>query len=104
MNRSLRLAGMAKRAGRIACGDDPVGDAVRTGKVRLIFTAADAADNTIRRAGNHSERVGVPHIRMASTKDEMGEALGLKTCAIAALTDKGFAEAFTEAVEKEKGL
>lgn len=48
----LRLLGLAKRAGRTELGEDGVSGAAADGKARVVFLAADAAENSIRRARN----------------------------------------------------
>ena len=48
----LHLLGLAKRAGRTELGEDGVSGAAADGKARVVFLAADAAENSIRRARN----------------------------------------------------
>ena len=86
----LRLLGLAKKAGRLEIGEEPVGAAARARKARLILLAADAAPNTCRAA--HFGQAGqVLQLKLPATKEELGLALGRSSCAMLALTDKGFA-------------
>ena len=50
MDKLLNLIGLAKKAGKLEVGEEPVGAAARSKHARLILIASDAADNTRRRA------------------------------------------------------
>ena len=43
MDNALHLIGIARRAGRLEVGEEPVGAAARAGHARLLVLAADAA-------------------------------------------------------------
>ena len=90
-NHLLSLIGLAKRAGRLEVGEEPVGAAARARHARLILLAADAADNTLRRARHFAEAGNAPWIQLPFTKAELGGAVGRSSCAMAALTDVGLA-------------
>lgn len=87
----LSLVGLAKKAGRLEVGEEPVGAAARARHARLILVAADAADNTCRRAAHFAQAGNVPWVRVPFTKAQLGAALGRSTCAMAAFTDVGLA-------------
>lgn len=87
MNNTLGLIGLAKRAGKIAIGEEPCAIAVRDKKARAIFTASDASD----RAKAWAESTGVPYISLSSTKAELGHLLGRASCAQFVLLDIGMA-------------
>lgn len=87
----LQLLGLAKKAGRLEIGEEPVGAAARARKARLILLAADAAPNTCRRAAHFGQAGQVLQLKLPATKEELGLALGRNSCAMLALTDKGFA-------------
>ena len=44
----LRLLGLAKKAGRLEMGEEPVGAACRARQAKLVLLAQDAAPNTHR--------------------------------------------------------
>ena len=90
-NHLLSLIGLAKRAGRLEVGEEPVGAAARARHARLILLAADAADNTLRRARHFAEAGNAPWVSLPFTKAELGGAVGRGSCAMAALTDVGLA-------------
>lgn len=93
MDKILSLLGLAKKAGRLEAGEEPVGAAARAHDARLILLADDAADNTVRRARHFAEAGACLCAKIPATKDELGRAVGRTSCAMLAITDIGFAEA-----------
>ena len=81
------LLGLAKKAGRVEVGEEPVGAIARAGKAYLILVAADASDHTWRRAKSFAAGTDQQCVRLKSTKEEMGFAIGRTSLAIAAVTD-----------------
>ena len=92
----LHLLGLAKKAGRLEIGEEPVGAACRARQARLLLLAADAAPNTYRRAAHFGEAGNVLWLELPFTKEELGFLLGRSSCAMLALTDAGFAAAVGE--------
>ncbi len=94
--KALKLLGLMRRANAIQPGEDRAGDTVQAGRAKLLLLASDTADNARRRAehlvnGRRAQLVELPFDRT-----ELGEALGLGGCSMAAVTDLGFAGALTE--------
>lgn len=94
MDNVLHLVGIAKKARRIEVGEEPVGAAARAHQARLIVLAADAADNTQRRASHFAEAGNAPLVQCPYTKAELGKAVGRSSCAMLAFTDAGLASSF----------
>ena len=92
----LHLLGLAKKAGRLEIGEEPVGAACRARQARLVLLAADAAPNTCRRAAHFGEAGNVLWLELPFDKGELGFILGRSSCAMLALTDVGFAAAVGE--------
>ena len=92
----LHLLGLAKKAGRLEIGEEPVGAVCRARQARLVLLAADAASNTYRRAAHFGEVGNVLWLELPFTKEELGFQLGRSSCAMLALTDAGFAAAVSE--------
>lgn len=90
---ALSLLGLSLRGGNLAVGEEPVADACKTGRAKLVLIAADAAENSAGRASRWAEAQNVPWARIPWDKAAMGFALGRSTCAMAALTDSGLAGA-----------
>ena len=101
MNKVLSLLGLAKKAGRLAVGGEAVSGALYQNSARLVLTSADAAKNTLRRLTNYES---VKHIRLPYSKEELGAALGFRSCAILAVCDAGFAKAFISAYDKQQNI
>lgn len=97
-NRALNYLGLARRGGNIAIGEEPVGIACRSNHARLLVLAHDAADNTFRRARSFTQSGKPPVIRVSFTKAELGDAMGVNACAMAAFTDVALALAFVRAL------
>lgn len=91
MNSTLHMLAIAKKAGRLEIGEEPVGAAARAHQARLILTAEDAADNSIRRAAHFAEQGNVPWLQTTFTKGELGGIVGRASCAMLAVTDTGLA-------------
>lgn len=96
MDNVLSLTGLALRAGRLEAGEDPAGDACRERRCRLLLTAGDAAENTLRKAEHFAQLGQCLTAALPYSKEELGAALGRGTCALAAVTDLGLARAIVE--------
>ena len=90
------LIGLARKAGKVEVGEEPVSIAARTHKARLILFAADAAGNTRRRGESLAQTGNCPALTLPLTKTELGGAVGRESCAVLALTDVGLAAALTK--------
>ena len=88
----LNLLGLARRAGRLAVGEETVAATVRAGDARLLILTEDASEHLVRRAAHF----GKPVLRLTCSKLQLGPALGKSTCAIAAVTDPGLAASVAE--------
>ena len=98
MDKALNYMALARKAGLIELGEEPVGAAARAQHARLVVVAKDASDHTWRRAksfvaGTSQECISVPY-----SKDELGLAVGRQSLAIAAFTDPAMALAFVKAL------
>ena len=93
MDKILRLVGLAKRAGALEAGDEPVGAACRARACRLLLVAQDAADNTFRRVRHFADAGACLWLSIPCGKDALGNAVGRTSCAMVAVTEIGFAGA-----------
>ncbi|MCI9155881.1 MAG: 50S ribosomal protein L7 [Lawsonibacter sp.] len=92
----LHLLGLAKKAGRLEVGEEPVGAACRARQAKLVLLAADAAPNTRRRAAHFGDAGNVLWLETPFDKAQLGFLLGRSSCAMLALTDAGFSAAIVE--------
>lgn len=93
---ALSLLGLALRGNNLAVGEEPVEEACKTGRAKLVLTAADGAANSVGRARRWAENGGVPWLEAPWDKETLGGALGRSACAMAALTDGGLAAALVK--------
>ena len=98
MDKALNYMALARKAGRIELGEEPVGGAARAGKACLVVVAADAGDHTWRRAKSFVAGTNQQCVKIPFTKDDMGMAVGRTSLAIAAMTDPAMALAFLKAL------
>ena len=101
MEQILNLIGLAKKAGRLEVGEEPVGAAARARQVRLLLVAADAAPGSARRAQHFAEAGQCLLLTVPCAKAELGRAVGCTVCAMAALTDIGFASAIVNRLAQD---
>ena len=101
MYKALNYLSLARKAGRIELGEEPVGSAARANKARLVVVAEDASDHTWRRAKSFVAGTEQQCIRVAYSKDELGQATGRTSLAIAAFTDPALALAFLKALPEQ---
>lgn len=92
----LHLLGLARKAGRLEIGEEPVGAVCRARQARLVLLASDAAPNTYRRCAHFGQAGNVLWLELPFTKAELGFQLGRGSCALLALTDAGFAATLAE--------
>ncbi len=92
----LSLLGLALRGGRLAVGDEAAAQSAQGGTARLLLTASDAGEKTLRRARFLSDEGHCMLLPLPFAKTELGSALGRGTAAIVAVTDLGLAAAVTE--------
>ena len=96
MERILSMIGLAKKAGFVEIGEEPVGSAARAKHARVILVAGDAAASSVRRAYSFAQAGNCLCLTVDATKDELGSALGRTSVAMCAVTDIGFAEAIAK--------
>ncbi|MBR4308259.1 MAG: ribosomal L7Ae/L30e/S12e/Gadd45 family protein [Oscillospiraceae bacterium] len=102
-NRSLGLLSISRKGGNIVYGEETVGAQARASRARLIILSSDAGGHTVRRAKSFAAGTSQPIITVPFTKEELGDALGTTSCAIAAITDVRLAQAFVKSLgEPEK--
>lgn len=99
MDSFLTLLGLARRAGKLAIGEEPVRQALDSGSAKTVFLAADAADHTRRKV---EPRLGNASLRqIPATKAQLGRALGRESCAVCAVTESGFAKSLADRLKDE---
>ena len=98
VDKALNYLSLARKAGLIELGEEPVGAATRALKAKLVVVASDSGDHTWRRAKSFVAGTDQVCVRTPYTKDEMGQATGRTSLAIGAFTDPAMALAFLKAL------
>ena len=98
-NEILTFVGLIRRAGHLAVGADDVAESCAKGKARLVLLPDDTAANTVKWMESAVERKEVPILRPGITKKDLGEALGVGSCAVAAVCDTGLAITMSKKLE-----
>ena len=102
MHKALNYMSLARKASRIELGEEPCGAAARAGHARLIVVAADASPHTWRRAKSYAAGTDQQCLKVPFSKDELGEAIGRSSLAMAAFTDPALALAFVKALDGQE--
>ena len=85
------VLGMAQKAGKLASGDFAVKTALKTGKVKLLAVATDAAENTKKELKHLAGTVKVEAVETL-TAEAMGAAIGKERRVSVAFLDDNFAK------------
>jgi len=85
-DKALGLLGLMRRASAIELGEDNSAAAVKAGKAKLLLLSSDVSDSARRKAESFSFGRSVLLVPLHYTREELGAALGVKSCAMAALT------------------
>jgi ribosomal protein L7Ae-like RNA K-turn-binding protein len=91
--KTLKFLGLMRRANALQVGENNTGEAVRSGKAKLLLLAEDASDNARKRAESFVGGRSCLLLCLPFSKEELSSALGLGGCSMAAVTDLGFANA-----------
>lgn len=100
MDKALNYMALARKARLIEVGEEPVGAVARAQKARLVVVASDATDHTWRRAQSFVAGTEQICLKVPYNKDQLGEAVGRTSLAMAAFTDPALALAFVKALEQ----
>ena len=98
--RAYGMIGLAARAGKAVSGSDAVTGAVRAGNVKLLIITKDISGNSLDKVlRNITGTDEIPCYSFGSS-DELGDALGKPARAVAAITEKSFADGISAILEK----
>ena len=98
MDKALQYLSLARKAGHVELGEEPVGAAARANRARLIIVAADAGDHTWRRAKSFAAGTNQLCLSVPYGKEALGPAVGRTELAIAGYTDVALGLAFVESL------
>jgi ribosomal protein L7Ae-like RNA K-turn-binding protein len=98
----FQMLGLAKRAGALITGNDAAMAAIRSGKARLVIVARDTGGNAMKKYHDKCRYYQVPLLELFD-KQRLGQAVGKAHGAIIVVTDKGFAEKFSQLAGEMNG-
>ena len=101
-DKALGLLGLMRRAGAIEIGEDNSALIVKAGKAKLLLISSDASDSAVRKAEGFCFGRSVQLVAVHYTREELGFALGVKSCAMAEVTDMGFSNALMKELAKQQ--
>ncbi len=96
------LLGLARRAGKVASGMEAVVQAVRRGRARLVFLAADAGPHSERKVREACRAGRVPVVAVAD-KAMLGRLSGSRPVVAVAVIDDNLARAIRGALAEADG-
>ena len=97
-NKIYNLLSMAQRANKVVSGDFAVEKAVQGRKALLMIVAQDAAEETKKNYQHMAENAGI-NVYYLFDREELGHCIGKDFRAVAAILDKGFADALSKLFE-----
>ena len=90
-DKAYRMLGLARRAGKLICGEEMVLDSIRSRKAGIVIVATDASDNTKKMFRDKCSYYHIPIYEYA-LKADFGHAS-------MAISDKNFAESIKTDLE-----
>ncbi|MBR0277548.1 MAG: ribosomal L7Ae/L30e/S12e/Gadd45 family protein [Clostridia bacterium] len=89
-NKFYGILGLAKKAGKVLCGSEPVVSGIRNRKIRIVIISKNASERTKKTIEDKCKSYGIKYIFVNKSED-LCRAVGKDNCVAAAVTDKNFA-------------
>ncbi len=89
--RLLSLLGLARRAGKLSLGFDPVCDSAAKGEAVLVLYTADVSEGSLKKLTRSITAAGVEMAKLSCDMEALSFAVG-KSVRIVSLNDQGFAK------------
>lgn len=110
----LQMVGLCRRAGKTVIGTDMVCEHLRSQSKKrgdrnnknagepeiLVLEGADTSENTHKKISDKCVYYNVKHIRLDSSCEALGKAVGKRSAAAVAIADASFCRAILERLEK----
>ena len=91
VNKLLSFLGLARRAGRLTMGNDPVIESIQKKEAKILLAAADLSPRTLKGVAAAAETGNVRLIQTPISMEELSFAIG-KRVGILSVNDAGFAK------------
>lgn len=101
MDKVLSFLGIAMNAGKVSSGGFNTEKLIKSHKAQLVIVSGDASENTKKLFFNKCNFYKVP-IKVYSSADNLGKAIGKSPRSSLAISDKNFALNIKKMIEKEK--
>jgi len=101
-DRNLRILGLARKAGFLEIGEDASETAARNGKAKLIISASDASERSLRNARINAEAGFAAYAIVPYTKFELGNVTGRGSPGTIAFLDNGLAVRFLQGLAEDE--
>ncbi len=102
MDKFLSLLGLARRAGRLTLGFDAVCSSAAKKESRLILTASDVSEGTVRKLKNHLGECQTDIREIPYNQTDINAAIG-KPVRIISINDSGFSASLLELLDNGNG-
>ena len=90
---NINTLGLMRKAGAIEPGQDRALASAKAGKAKVILLSSDAPERARRNAEFAAEgRKSLKTVSAPWTNEEISRALGINSCSMLAVTDRGFAD------------
>jgi len=93
----LKTLGLARRAGKVASGEDNVLKLLRENKLKFVFIASDASKKQIDKFTKKCFYYNVD-VNNDFTCEELSNAIGKPMCKYLGITDQGFLDALKKSL------
>lgn len=87
----INIIGLASRARKVTTGTDMTINSVRKGKIKLVFLATNASDNTKKLVSDKCKYYNVQVIEEFDSI-ELSKTTGKKNIMVVGITDNGFSK------------
>ena len=101
MDKAKGYLGLARKAGRLAVGEESCGAAAAQGRAKLFLLSSDASPHTAKRAASFLRGHRAPLATLPWTRSELGSMLGGGGYAMLCFTDLPLAARFSAAMAEE---
>jgi len=100
-NKILTLLGFAAKAGKLSFGMDSSAEAIKKSKSKLIITAFDISEKSLKEINFHAQKNNVRVVTLDDCNiEELSHAVG-KKCGILSVNDIGFRDGIIGEINKK---
>jgi len=93
---------MARKAGLLAVGGEAAAIATQRGEAKMIITASDASNSSVKRAKSNAEAKKINYLAVPFTMFELGTTAGRGSPGTIAFLDEGLADGFRRRLEEKE--